>query len=134
MIDEIMEVACPAEGESKGLHTESYDSAVQIINAVHKFLVSNLKKRYTIEDLSVKYHINQTTLKTTFKTVFGQSIGGYMKEYRIKQAKDLLCHSDSTIAEIACAVGYENQSKFTAAFRDITGILPRDYRKAHMKK
>ena len=66
--------------------------------------------------------------------MFGQSIGGYMKEYRIKRAKDMLCHSDATIAEIACSVGYENQSKFTAAFRDVTGILPRDYRKAHTKK
>ncbi|MBQ8428203.1 MAG: helix-turn-helix transcriptional regulator, partial [Clostridia bacterium] len=51
----------------------------------------------------------------------------------IKRAKDLLCHSDSTISEIACAVGYENQSKFTVAFRNITGMLPRDYRKTHTK-
>ena len=134
MIEEIMEVACPVERESECSHTENHDSTVQIVNEVHAFLIGNITKRYTIEELSAKYHINQTTLKTTFKTMFGQSIGGYMKEYRIKQAKDLLCHSDATIAEIACAVGYENQSKFTASFRDITGMLPRDYRKAQAKK
>lgn len=132
MIEQIMEVACPAVEENEGtVHAEKYDSTVQIVNEVHELLVSDITKRYTIEELSAKYHINQTTLKTTFKTMFGQSIGGYMKEYRIKRAKELLCQSDATVAEIACSVGYENQSKFTASFRDVTGLLPRDYRKAH---
>ena len=134
MIEEIMEVACPVEEEAEVSHIENYDSTVQIVNEVHELLISDITKRYTIEELSAKFHINQTTLKTTFKTMFGQSIGGYMKEFRIKRAKDMLCHSDAPIAEIACAVGYENQSKFTAAFRDVTGMLPRDYRKAQTKK
>ncbi len=134
MIEEIMEVACPVEEEAEVSHIENYDSTVQIVNEVHELLISDITKRYTIEELSAKFHINQTTLKTTFKTMFGQSIGGYMKEFRIKRAKDMLCHSDAPIAEIACAVGYENQSKFTAAFRDVAGMLPRDYRKAQTKK
>ena len=134
MIEEIMEVACPVEEEAEVSHIENYDSTVQIVNEVHELLISDITKRYTIEELSAKFHINQTTLKTTFKTMFGQSIGGYMKEFRIKRAKDMLCHSDAPIAEIACAVGYENQSKFTSAFRDVTGILPRDYRKVQTKK
>ena len=134
MIEEIMEVACPVEEEAEVSHIENYDSTVQIVNEVHELLISDITKRYTIEELSAKFHINQTTLKTTFKTMFGQSIGGYMKEFRIKRAKDMLCHSDAPIAEIACAVGYENQSKFTTAFRDVTGMLPRDYRKVQTKK
>ncbi len=134
MIEEIMEVACPAEEDAEGTHTESYDSTVQIVNEVHELLISDITKRYTIEELSSRFHINQTSLKTTFKTMFGQSIGGYMKQHRIKRAKDLLCHSDAPVSEIAATVGYENQSKFTAAFRDVTGMRPREYRKAQAKK
>lgn len=134
MIEEIIEVACPVEEDSEEPRGKVYDSTAEIVNEIHEFLVSDITKRYTIEELSGKYHINQTTLKTTFKTMFGQSIGGYMKEYRIKRAKELLCHSSASIAEIACAVGYENQSKFTVAFRDTTGMLPRDYRKAKEKE
>ena len=134
MIEQIVEVACPSDDAFAELHTHAEDSLIQTVNEVHEFLINDLTKRYTIEELSTKYHVNQTTLKTTFKTVFGQSIGGYMKEYRIKRAKELLCHSDASIAEIAFAVGYENQSKFTVAFRDVTGILPRDYRKVHTKE
>ena len=43
------------------------------------------------------------------------SIGTYMKEYRIKQAAILLRQTQATIAEIANQVGYENQSKFATA-------------------
>ena len=134
MIEQIVEVACHADDALTKTHIPAQDSSIQTVNEVHELLISDLTRRYTIEELSSKFHINQTTLKTTFKTVFGQSVGGYMKEYRIKQAKKLLRHSDASVAEIACAVGYENQSKFTAAFRNITGVLPRDYRKAHAKE
>ncbi len=133
MIEQIVEVACPVDSPLLEKHLHVQDSSIQTVNEVHELLTSDLTRRYTIEEISFKFHINQTTLKTTFKRVFGQSIGGYMKEYRIKRAKELLCNSDASIAEIAIAVGYENQSKFTVAFRDITGILPRDYRKAHKK-
>ncbi len=134
MIEQIVEVACPADDAFAKPSTEARDSSVQTVNEVQALLVSDLTRRYTIEELSARFHMNQTTLKTTFKRVFGQSVGGYMKEYRIKRAKELLCHSDASVAEIACAVGYENQSKFTAAFRSVTSVLPRDYRKAHTKK
>ena len=127
MIEQIVEVACPGE-ESMDMGGH-FDSNVQTVNEVHAFLTSNIQTRWSIEELSVKFHINQTTLKTTFKTVFGKPIAAYMKEYRIKQAKDLLAHTDRSIAQIAAEVGYENQSKFTQAFKDETGMLPRDYRR-----
>ncbi len=134
MIEQIVEVACPAEEVLNKIDSHADDSVIQTVNEVHDFLIRDLTKRYTIEYLSSMFHINQTTLKTTFKIAFGQSIGLYMREYRIKRAKELLCNSDYSIAEIAYSVGYENQSKFTTAFRDITGLLPRDYRKAHTKE
>jgi len=133
MIEQIVEVACPTDDALSETHMHAQDSSVQTVSEVRDFLINDLTKRYTIEALSSKFHINKTTLKNTFKTVFGRSIGGYMKEFRIKRAKELLCRSDATVAEIALAVGYENQSKFTAAFRDVTGTLPREYRKAHAK-
>ena len=71
------------------------------------------------------------SLKTVFKTLFGQPPAAYMKQYRIKQAMQYLDESDRSIAEIAALVGYENQSKFTQAFKKVTGMLPKDYRKKH---
>ena len=130
MIEQIIEVACPTEEAFE--KQQYYDTNIQTVNEIHEFLVKNIQNRYTIEELSEKFHINQTTLKASFKTVFGQPIAAYMKAYRIKKAKELLVHSNRSIAQIASDVGYENQSKFTQAFKNVTGMLPKEYRKIHL--
>ena len=79
---------------------------VEIVRQIHKRLISNLHERLTIEELSKEYHINTATLKDTFKGVYGQPIGTYMKTYRMKQAAALLRQTQATIAEIANQVGY----------------------------
>lgn len=47
----------------------------------------------------------------------------------MEQAARLLRETDRSVAEIAQAVGYDSQSKFTAAFKAFFGALPREYRK-----
>ena len=102
---------------------------VEIVKQIHKRLISDLQERHTIEELSKEFLINTATLKSTFKGIYGQSIGAYMKEYRIRQAAALLRQTQATIAEIANRVGYENQSKFATAFRDVLKVAPAEYRK-----
>ncbi len=127
MIEETAELACPAEAVFKP-HTAA-DSSARTIEQIHRLLTEDLKKRHTIDELSARFHINKTTLKQTFKSVYGMPVAAYMKEYRIKKAMELLLESNSSIAEISEKIGYENQSKFTQAFKEITGILPKDFRK-----
>ena len=131
MIEKIQELSCPVEEAAE--QGASVDSNVRTVNEVHAFLVENMENRFSIEELSGKFHINQTTLKTTFKTVFGKPIAAYMREYRMKRARELLVHSDQSVAQIAQTVGYENQSKFTQAFKEETGMLPREYRKGSLR-
>ncbi len=102
----------------------------ETVQQVHDLITAHPETRYTIEDLSARFLINTTTLKDVFKTVYGMPIATYMKDYRMQHAQKLLLHTDDSIAEIARAVGYESQSKFTTAFKDSTGMLPRDYRKS----
>ena len=130
MIEQIIEVACPTEEETT---SPVHNSPIDTVNEIHNLMTSDLSKRYTIEELAAKFHMNQTTLKTAFKTAYGKPIGVYMKNLRIKRAGELLCKSGAKVSEIAASVGYENQSKFTAAFKDVYGMLPREYRKAHSK-
>ena len=44
------------------------------------------------------------------------------------QAAVLLRQTQGTIADIANQVGYENQSKFATAFREIMKVSPKEYR------
>ena len=87
--------------------------------------------RVSFEELSKQYLMNTTTLKSVFKAVYGMPIASYMKEYRMKLASNMLLHEDKSISEIAAAVGYKSQSKFTSAFRDIFQILPTAYQKLY---
>ena len=115
---------------NKEKQRELYTSPqVEIVRDIHKRLISNLQERPTIEELSKEYLINTATLKDTFKGVYGQPIGTYMKVYRMKQAAALLRQTQATIAEIASQVGYENQSKFAKAFRDVKKIAQAENRK-----
>lgn len=112
--------------------SEYQSSQIERVHQIHEYLIRDLTVRPTIEELSKTYHMNTSTLKQVFRGVYGQPLATYMKEYRIRRAMELLSDSDITIAETAKLVGYENQSKFTAAFKSFTGQLPKEYR-AHLK-
>ena len=86
-------------------------------------------KRITIETLSEQFDVPTSTLKRCFKGVYGTTIHQYLKECRINAAKRLLHETNQSILEIANAVGYENGSKFTSAFKEATGVTPSSYRK-----
>ena len=128
MMEGMLEVACPSE-EHRG-KAEGYDSQIKTVREIHAVLTADLKARHTIDELAAEFHINKTTLKSTFKKVFGKPVAAYMKEYRIKRAMELLTHTDKPISEIAAEVGYVSGSKFTEAFKDVTGMLPKYYKKS----
>lgn len=109
-------------------------SQVETIKEIHSQMTSDLKHHYTIEELSKQYLMNTTTLKSVFKAVYGMPIASYMKEYRMKQASNMLLQENKTISEIATSVGYKSQSKFTSAFRDVFQILPTAYQKQYRKQ
>ena len=102
---------------------------VDIVKAVNEHISTQFMKRITIDSLSDQFDIPTSTLKRCFKGVYGTTIHHYLKECRINAAKHLLQESDRSILEIANAVGYENGSKFTSAFKEATGVTPSAYRK-----
>ena len=102
---------------------------VDIVKAVNEHISTQFMKRITIDSLSDQFDTPTSTLKRCFKGVYGTTIHHYLKECRINAAKHLLQESDQSILEIANAVGYENGSKFTSAFKEATGVTPSAYRK-----
>ncbi len=121
MIEQVMDVACPQWREEA--------EQVKIIREIHDHLTEHMEQRVTIEELAHRYLINPTTLKTVFKQVYGSSLAAHMKEHRMEKAASLLRETELSVAEIAGQVGYESQSKFTAAFKEQFGQLPTAYRR-----
>lgn len=118
----------PSETQILDAH---YSGQIEIIRQIHDIMLAQPERRYTIDELSRQYLINTAALKKVFKSVYGMPIASYMKQYRIRQAAQLLLETDESISSIARTVGYESQSKFSAAFKDIMKILPTDYRRQY---
>ncbi len=104
-------------------------SSDETINKVHEYLLENLDKRITIDDLSKRFLLNSTSLKVSFKREYGKSVAAHIKEHRMSRASELLLNGQMSVGEIARAVGYESVSKFSAAFRTEYGVSPTEYRK-----
>ncbi len=121
--EQIMEIACPKTAAT--LH----GAPEEIIRQVHEYLTEHLAQRITIEELSRQFLMNPTTLKSTFKKVYGNSLAAHIKEHRMAEAARLLLGTGQSVAEIARAVGYDSQSRFTAAFKEAYGVLPTEYRR-----
>ena len=126
MIEQTMSITCPEEAV---LLSDCRADQVDLIHEVHEYLLQHLNEKITIDTLSRQFHMNPTTLKSVFKSVYGDSLASHMKEHRMERAAELLSGTGLTIAEIAAQVGYDSQSKFTAAFKSRYGVLPKEYRK-----
>ncbi len=99
------------------------------IKEARKEIVGNLKNPPSIQELSRKVGTNECDLKKHFKEMFNQTIYGYVREQKIKMARELLKSSDKSISEIAGELGYKHATHFTAAFKKQTGLLPKQLRK-----
>ena len=102
---------------------------VEIVRKIHDELLKHMDRRFTIEELSRQYLINPTTLKAAFKSVYGNSLAAHIREHRMEKAASLLRETGMSVAEIARAVGYDSQSRFTEAFKAVYHVLPRAFRK-----
>ena len=146
MIERTMEISCPEE-ESRAatgaphlppLDAELHEGGgtveqLETIRAVHDYLTQHLSSRMTIEELSKRFLMNPSTMKALFKSVYGSSLASHIREHRMEHAARLLIEGDESVAQVARAVGYESQSKFSTEFHKAYGVLPTEYRKAQKK-
>jgi len=94
-------------------------------------------KLYTLETLNLallaeQLEMSQHQLSELINTEFQQGFSRYIRQQRIDEAKKLLLADPSvSVLAIGLSVGFSTQSNFYAAFRDMVGVAPGQYRKAH---
>lgn len=72
--------------------------------------------------------MSERTLRRHFLKAIGMSWEDYRRRARLLKAAALLNDSRLSIGQIAAEVGFESQSAFARAFKDLTGDSPREYR------
>lgn len=83
------------------------------------------------EEFAAALGMSLRTLQRKLKAVAGFSTGGFIAEYRMKHAAELLVKSSKTVTEIAFDVGYDESSSFSRVFKKHFGISPSEYRAKH---
>ena len=92
-------------------------------------LIHNAVTPPSLTELSRRVHLNELKLTQGFKQVFDTTVFGYLYNYRMGQACQLLQTSSLNIQEIARSVGYTSRSSFVAAFKKKYKVAPSLYLK-----
>ena len=111
-----------------GKHQYFPASQTDKVKEIHALITGRLDKTFTVDALSQIAGMPPATLRKVFKAVYGAPIYQYIKGYKMKAAAEMLITEPITVAETAQRSGYDNASKFSAAFRDVMGVTPQIYR------
>lgn len=103
-------------------------TARSITNAC-AYMESHLSEKMTISDLSYRFSISPTSLKSGFRRMYGTTLHRWLMEQRMKRARELLQSTDMTIQRIAQMVGYDGVSQFNVTFKRYYGVTPGQFAK-----
>ena len=85
-----------------------------------------------LAELAFLCHMSLATFKRRFHAAYGVSPDRWRQRRRLQQAQHLLQRPDARPSDVYEAVGYENLSSFSHAFKQAFGYTPRQYQRAHM--
>ncbi|MFF2088921.1 response regulator [Paenibacillus sp. NPDC058174] len=92
-----------------------------------------LQERYTdgvtLEEIAAELHITPEYLSSLFTRETGRNFTAFLKEHRIRKAKELLLESGLKMFEIAQRAGYPDPKYFSRVFKEMTGLSPAEYQK-----
>ena len=107
---------------------EAVDESVE---PMEQYLKENLKRGVTLESMERKFNISKSTIINRFIRRCQYTPMKYLANLRMIEAERLLIEGEATITFIAESVGYDNPSNFARAFKQFTGMSPREYRKCY---
>ena len=102
---------------------------VDLAKAVSQYLTEHMESRMTLAMLSEVFHVSGTSIKNSFKAMYGVSLYAYIRTQKMQAAALLLRTTDRAVSDIAGQFGYDNSSKFARAFKDVMGASPLGYRR-----
>jgi AraC family transcriptional regulator len=72
--------------------------------------------------------VHPVHLASTFRQHYRCTIGEYVRHLRIEFACRMISSSEASLADIALAAGFFDQSHFSKAFKQLTGMTPSQFR------
>ncbi len=94
---------------------------------------STIHSRYAdpslrVSELAKEAGMSEVYLRRLFSRLLGKSPQSFIRDERLRIARELLLHTDRTVERIALETGFETTSYFYRAFRNRYGTSPGRYR------
>jgi two-component system response regulator YesN len=102
-----------------------------VINKSVKIIQDKYSSGITLEELANSFNLTPEYLSSLFQKELGISFTAYIKDIRIKKAKELLMRSQLKAFEVAERVGYSDAKYFSRVFKEVTGLTPGEFQKLH---
>ena len=114
--------------QAKGSGNRQVLGMARKIREAEEFIKEHYMEDINMAVVSNYLSMNYSLFSHEFKQQTGFNFVSYLKEIRLKHAKDLLEQTDLKIIEISRKVGYEDEKYFMKLFRGTYGVSPGEYR------
>ena len=107
----------------------------QLIQKSLEYLEKNMDNpEYGVEELSCDLGMARMSLYRKLQSITGDTPTDFIRSIRLKRAAQLLQGSQLPIVEVANRVGFSSPSYFSKCFKEMFGMLPKQYVEEHEKK
>jgi AraC family transcriptional regulator len=118
-----------AYGELRNAETLSGGLAPWQVKRACQKLEADLAGKLTLQDIAAEVGISASHFSRAFRASIGLPPHQWLLRRRIGAAKQLMTVRSLSLAEIAIAAGFANQSHFTRVFSTLVGVSPRLWRR-----
>lgn len=95
-----------------------------------EYIAANYDKNISNDELAHLTGLSTVYFRKLFKQVTGTPPINYIQKLKMRKAKEMLKSDYSSIADIACSLGYNNVYEFSKSFKNYVGVSPSMYAKS----
>jgi AraC-like DNA-binding protein len=97
------------------------------IKKAKEIIIANMAEPPGLEELANQVNLNLKKLKAGFKQIYGDTVYGFLFDYKLDYARQLLDSGSYNVNEVGLKIGYSTGSHFIAAFKKKFGTTPKKY-------
>ncbi|MCP4213868.1 MAG: tetratricopeptide repeat protein [bacterium] len=105
------------------------------LDELRKVIEKNLSDMdFDIPKLCETLFLSRSTLNRRVKQITGETIGHYLRDYRLERGAHLLKNNNGNVTEVSVAVGFTDPYYFARSFKKKFGITPKAFQMGYLKK
>ncbi|MDA7602753.1 AraC family transcriptional regulator [Flavobacteriaceae bacterium] len=97
------------------------------IKMAKEIIIKNFENPPSLKELSTEVEIPLKNLKTGFKQIYGNTVFGFLTDYKMNTASKMLSTRSFNVNEVSTHLGYSSSSHFINVFKKKFGITPKKY-------